>query len=124
MPVGTRLLRTITTPFLAAFGAAVHRRLVHVAVAHAGDDDTLGAVIRTEASMRSGDMSACAKMMSTRGSSVTLRDVELALRGVFPRGVIEVVLAVSRDTDEARNGEMNVSTSVVLVFVSACAAWI
>jgi len=41
--VATRLLRTTTTPFWTAWAAASSD--VHIAVAHAGDDDPLGAIV-------------------------------------------------------------------------------
>ena len=101
MPVGTRLLRTTTTPFVTAARRGIDRRLVHVAVADAGDDDALGAArdrgvdqIRRHVLGRKDDIHA--------RQLVDFADVELGFRRVLPGRVVVVgVLAVAGEADDA-----------------------
>src|SRR6516164_1880646 len=71
-PVGTRLLRTTTTPFFTAAAAASTDPLFMLPLPTPAMTRPFTAPPATSVVMISGDMSRQAKMMSTRGSFVTL----------------------------------------------------
>ena len=88
VPVGTRELRTTTTPFFTASRRGVDRALFMLPFPTPAITMPLAPFV-TAQSIKSGDMSQHAKMMSTRGSWVTLVMSNSVCVVCFHEGVVK-----------------------------------